>query len=65
MEDVSDRKIVSQGGIDERARGDKHCQERRHAGTAGSFRQSIADSVFTYSCDDTDHKTVAGQRQSK
>jgi hypothetical protein len=65
MKDVSDGKIVSQRGIDERSRSDKHRQERRHTGATGRFRQPIANGIFADGCDNPDYKAVAGQRQSE
>ena len=65
MKNVSDGKIVSQRGIHQRTGSDKNCQERRHAGAARGFRKAIANSIFTYCCDDANYKTVAGERQSE
>ena len=65
MKNVSDGEIVSQGGIDQRSRGNQDSDERGHAGAARRFRQAISNRVFTYGCDDPDHKAVAGQRQSE
>jgi hypothetical protein len=65
MKDVSDGKIVSQGGIHQRTRSDQDSNERRHTGAARRFRQAVANSVFTYSGNDADYKTVASERQSE
>ncbi len=43
MQDVGDRKIVSERGIDQRARSDQQRPKRRHAGAPGRFRQPIAN----------------------
>jgi hypothetical protein len=65
MKNVSDGKIVSQGGIHQRTRGNQDSNERGHAGATRRFRQPIPNRVFAHGCYDPDYKAVASQRQSE
>jgi hypothetical protein len=65
MKDVSDGKIVSEGGINQRPGGHQDGGKGCHSGAARGFRQAISNGILAYGGDHSHNKTVSSQRKSE
>jgi hypothetical protein len=65
VKDVSDGKIVSEGGINQRSSSHQNSGKGCHAGAARRFSQTITDGILAYGGNHAYNKTVSSQRQSE
>jgi hypothetical protein len=62
VKDVSDGKIICQGGIYQRPGGHQDGGKRCHAGAPRGLSQAITDGILAYGGNHAHNKTVGSQR---